>query len=225
MFLTDVIVELGYAPRDRVDEVINEARTAGQSTEQLLLEQNLIDADQLSRAIAERYGLPHVDLSSYHVDMGAANLLSVAAARRYQALPVGYLNPETLIVVTADPANVLAIDDIKMITGLSCQFAVAAADDIEGLIRRLNTLETAVTEAVDEEAEGELGEVAELRESAGDAPVVKLVYFSAMSSSLMILIRLTAEHRRRRSPPSPATRECRPCARTGWPRFAPASPR
>ena len=44
------------------------------------------------------------------------------------------------------------------------------------MIRRLNTLETAVTEAVDEEAEGELGEVAVLRESAGDAPVVKLVY-------------------------------------------------
>jgi len=176
MFLTDVVVELGYAPRERVDEVIAEARTAGRSADQLLVERKLISADQLSRAIAERYGLHHVDLNSYHVDMVAANLLSVGAARRYQALPVGYVDPETLIVVTADPANVLAIDDIKMITGLNCQFAVAAADDIEALIRRLNTLESAVTEAIDEEGEVELGEVSELRESADDAPVVKLVY-------------------------------------------------
>src|SRR5688572_12108902 len=83
MFLTDVIVELGYATRERVDEVINEARLAGRAADELLIDKKLIDADQLSRAIAERYGLDHIDLNGYHVDMGAANLLSVPAARRY----------------------------------------------------------------------------------------------------------------------------------------------
>ena len=85
MFLTDVIVELGYASRERVDEIIQEARIAGALADELLVEHKMIDADQLSRAIAERYGLDHVDLNTYHVDMGAANLLSVpprAATRR-----------------------------------------------------------------------------------------------------------------------------------------------
>ena len=87
--------------------------------------------------------------------MGAANLLSVASARRYQAVPVGFVDKETLLVAMVDPANVLAIDDIQMITGLDCRVAVAAADDIEALIGRLNTLESAVTEAVDEDDEEE----------------------------------------------------------------------
>jgi type IV pilus assembly protein PilB len=177
MFLTDVIVRLGYASRERVDEVINDARTAGRPADELLVERRLVNSDQLSRALAQRYGLAHIDLNVFHIDMGAANLLSVAAARRYQAVPVGYVNPQTLLVAVADPANVFAVDDIQLITGLSCQVAVAAADDIEALIRRLNTLESAVTEAVDEGGEeGELDEVSELRESAGDAPVIKLVY-------------------------------------------------
>jgi type IV pilus assembly protein PilB len=177
MFLTDVIVELGYATRERVDAVIQEARIAGRSADELLVEQNLIDADQLSRAVAERYGLDHLDLNSFHVDMGAANLLSVAAARRYQAVPVGYVDSKTLLVAIVDPANVLAIDDIHMITGLNCRVAVAAADDVEALIRRLNSLESAVTEAVDEEEEElDLGGVGAMRESADDAPVIKLVY-------------------------------------------------
>ena len=68
----------------------------------------MIDGDQLSRAIAERYGLDHVDLNLYKVDMGAANLLSMTAARRYKALPVGYVDTETLLLAMADPANVLA---------------------------------------------------------------------------------------------------------------------
>jgi type IV pilus assembly protein PilB len=169
MFITDVIVELGYASAERVEEVINEARIAGRSPETLLVERKLIDPDQLSRAMAERYGLDHVDLGAYHVDMGAANLLSMTAARRYRAVPVGYVDKQTLLVAMADPANVLAIDDIQMITGLNCRVAVAAADDIEALIRRLNTLEHAVSEELD-------ADVRELRESADDAPVIKLVY-------------------------------------------------
>ena len=87
MFVTDVIVELGYATRERVDEVINEARVAGRSPEALLREHKVIDADQLSRAIAERYGLDHIDLNVYKVDMGAANLLSVSRRAALQGDP------------------------------------------------------------------------------------------------------------------------------------------
>jgi type IV pilus assembly protein PilB len=177
VFVTDVIVELGYANRQRVDEVITEARIAGRTPEALLLEYDLIDTDQLSRAIAERYGLDHIDLNVHMVDMGAANLLSMSAARRYRAIPVGYVDQHTLLLAMADPADVLAVDDVQMVTGLHCHVAVAAADDIDALIGRMNTLETAVSEAVsqEEDLEGE-AEVTELHESADDAPVIKLVY-------------------------------------------------
>jgi type IV pilus assembly protein PilB len=62
-------------------------------------------------------------------------------------------------------------------TGLHCRVAVGAEDDIDGLISRMNTLETAVSEAVEEDdgLRGE-AEVTELHESADDAPVIKLVY-------------------------------------------------
>jgi type IV pilus assembly protein PilB len=177
MFITDLIVELGYATSERVEEVVNEARLAGRAPETLLVERSVIDGDKLSRAIAERYGLDHVDLNIYKVDMGAANLISGDAARRYHALPVGYVNPDTLLVAMADPANVIAIDDIQMMTGLNCRVAVAAPEDIDAQIRRLNTLESAVTEAAEEEDdEAGLTDVTELRESAEDAPVIKLVY-------------------------------------------------
>ena len=176
-FISDVIVELGYASPERVEEAINEARLAGRSPEEILITHKLIDPDQLSRATAERYGLDHIDLSAYHVDMGAANLLSDSAARRYRAVPVGYIDEETLLLAMADPANVLAVDDIQMMTGLNCRVAVAADDDVEALISRLNRLESAVSEAVEEEEEVEgAAEVTDLRESAEDAPVIKLVY-------------------------------------------------
>ncbi len=179
-FVTDVLVDLGYVADDVARAAIEASRTAGRPPERLLLEQGSIVADQLSRAIAERYGLDHVDLSAYQVDMAAANLISVNTARRYRALPVGFVDKETLLVAMADPTNVLAVDDIQIATALDCRVAVAAEEDIEALIGRLNTLQSAVSEAVTEgeaEAEeGELAEVADMEVSAEDAPVIKLVY-------------------------------------------------
>jgi type IV pilus assembly protein PilB len=176
-FVTDALVDLGFVHEDRARQAIEEARTAGRTPEQLLLDQGAVDADQLSRAVAERYGLDHIDLAAYQVDMAAANLISVATARRYRALPVGFADKETLIVAMADPTNVLAVDDIQIATALDCRVAVAAEEDIEALIGRLNTLQSAVSEAVSEgEAEDELAEVSDIEVSAEDAPVVKLVY-------------------------------------------------
>jgi type IV pilus assembly protein PilB len=179
-FVNDVLVDLGYVDDGRADAAIEEARSAGRPPEQLLLSQGAINADQLSRAIAERYGLDHVDLSVYEVDMAAANLISVNAARRYKALPIGYADRETLLVAIADPTNVLAVDDIQIATALDCRPVVAAEEDIEALIGRLNTLQSAVTQAAEEEDNEEerpaLAEVEDIEVSAEDAPVIKLVY-------------------------------------------------
>jgi type IV pilus assembly protein PilB len=176
-FVTDVIVDLGYVSDERARQSIEEARTAGRPPERLLLEQGAISADQFSRALAERYGLDHVDLTAYQVDMAAANLVSVNTARRYHAIPVGFIDKQTLLVAMSDPTNVLAIDDIQIATGLDCRVAVAAEEDIEALLGRLNTLQSAVTESIEEEeAEDELAEVSDMQVSAEDAPVIKLVY-------------------------------------------------
>ncbi|MGI8726956.1 MAG: hypothetical protein ACR2K6_04675, partial [Solirubrobacterales bacterium] len=173
-FITDIIADLGYLPREQVDAVISESRSAGRSPESILVERGMIDGDQLSRAIAERYGLDHIDLNSFQVDMGAANLVSTATARRYGAVPVAYHDENTLILAMTDPANVLAIDDIQMMTYLSCRVAVAAEADIEALVGRLSTLDHAVSEVADEEEEE--AQISDIRESAEDGPVIKLVY-------------------------------------------------
>jgi type IV pilus assembly protein PilB len=180
-FVTDVLVELGYASPELVQGAVEAARTAGRAPERLLLEQGVINEDQLSRATAERYGLHHVDLALYSVDVAAAALFPVTMARRYQAVPVGYVDQHTLLVAAADPANVLAVDDIQIATGLDCQIAVAAQADVEGLLTRLGTLQSAAAEAVitedpAEEEEEALAGVSEMQASAEDAPVIKLVY-------------------------------------------------
>jgi type IV pilus assembly protein PilB len=135
--LTDVIVDLGFVERDAMDEAVEMATAAGSAAERVLLSTGAITDDELARAVAERFGLDHLDLQAYRVDPDAAKLVSPAAIKRYQAVPVAFAGDRTLLVAMADPANVLAVDDIAVMTGYEVRPAVASPGDIEFVIGRL----------------------------------------------------------------------------------------
>jgi type IV pilus assembly protein PilB len=166
-----VIVDAGFATAEEVDRAVAVARETGRPTGNVLVSEGTITTDQLAQAVARRFGMDHVDLSQYPVDMAATNLVTPTAAKRLQAIPVGFIDKATLLVAVADPANVLAIDDIAMLTGYGIRPAVAASEAVAALISKLNRLDDAVQEVEEDEVQ----EITELRESAEDAPVVKLV--------------------------------------------------
>jgi type IV pilus assembly protein PilB len=174
-FLTDVIVAMGLVSRRQVDDALESSRNLGATPERVLLDSGALTQDGLARALAERYGLDHLDLGVFSVDMSAANLVSTTVAKRYQAVPVAFADKRTLLVAMADPSNVLAVDDIAIMTGYEIRVAVAPPDDISALVSRLDRLEDVVEhgELTEEEEDG--GEVVALHETSDDAPVIKLV--------------------------------------------------
>jgi type IV pilus assembly protein PilB len=172
-FIGDVVVDLGFAERAAVERAIVTARQSGRRTGQVLVDDGTITSDQLARVIAERFGVDHVDLSVFKVDMTAANLLASSAARRYEAVPVQFLDDRTVLVAMVDPGNVLGIDDIALMTGYDARPAAAAREDVMALVSRLNQLDEVVVEADEEDEELDVGD---LRESADDAPIIKLVH-------------------------------------------------
>ncbi len=174
--LTDVLVDMGAITAIIGEQAIAAARAEGVPVDAFLLAKEVVTPDAMSRALAQRHGLDHLDLTAFKVDMGAANVITSAAARRYDALPVAFIGDRTLLVAMADPSNVLVVDDIALMTGYEVRAAVASREDIDSLIARLTRLDDVVSSAAFDEDEGNNGtEVVELRESADDAPVIKLV--------------------------------------------------
>ena len=86
----EVVVDLGFADRETVEDAVQAAREQGRPTGLILVERGILRHDQLARVVAERFGLDFVDLTTFDLDMGAVNLISAETARRYQAVPVGF---------------------------------------------------------------------------------------------------------------------------------------
>jgi type IV pilus assembly protein PilB len=173
-FVTDILVERGFAAHERVQEAVLAARTAGVTPDQLLVDQGVITEEQRGRAVAERLGLEFLDLSQYRLDMAAVNLLPSDVARRCELVPVAREGERTLVLAMADPANVVAIDDVEIQTGMNVRAAVATREDILAVIGQMTRLDNAVSEVVEED-QGEAIELFDLQEAATETPTVKLV--------------------------------------------------
>jgi type IV pilus assembly protein PilB len=175
--LGDVIVELGFAPREVVESAVTRGRELGRPMGQVLLDSNVVTSDQLARAVADRFSLDHVRLDSFQVDMGATNLIDASVARRLEAVPIGWRPDGSLLVAMVNPSNVLAIDDIAMITDRRVHPAVVSNEDLQGLLTRLNRLDEGLVES-EPDLEDHAPEQVDFRDASADdeVPAVKLVH-------------------------------------------------
>jgi type IV pilus assembly protein PilB len=181
LLIGELLVEQGYATPDQVHRAIATGRATGRATGAVLVDDGIVSPDQLALALAQRLGLYHVDLSRYPVDMSAANLLEPTVARRHGAVPIGYLDVDhrVLLVAMADPANVIAVDDVALLTGHEVRPAIASPRDVTELIAKLDRFGEAAEQALAESAETAEEDARELEglgASVEEAPVVKLVH-------------------------------------------------
>src|SRR5271156_3261036 len=149
----EVVVDLGLADRETVEEGVSIARAQGRPTGVVLVERGILRHDQLARVVAERFGLDFVDLTVFDLDMGAVNLVGIQAAKRYQAVPVGFTDDGAVLLAMANPTNVLTIDDVGMMTGRRIRPAAASVEDLNLLLARLARMDDSIDDIVDEDAE------------------------------------------------------------------------
>ena len=167
--VVDHLVELGFVDAAQAALPPGSAGTS----EAALLAAGAITEDQLARALAARFGLDHVDLEEFDVDVGAVSLIPADTARRHRAVPIGFLSRRVLYLAMADPADVVALDEIAMMTGHELQPAVASAAAVLGVVERFEHLGEGL-EAVEENLELDDPGV-DLADASDAAPVVKLV--------------------------------------------------
>jgi type IV pilus assembly protein PilB len=170
----EVVVDLGFADNEAVEEAVAAARAQGRPTGLVLVERGVLRHDQLARVVAERFGLDFVDLAVYDLDMGAVNMVSVETCKRYQAVPVGFTDDGSVLLAMANPTNVLTIDDVGMMTGRRIRPAAASVEDLNLLLARLSQMDASIEDITEEEDDGDSSMLVD--EADSDAPVIKLVH-------------------------------------------------
>jgi len=176
--LGDILLEEGLVTEGQLMAALDEQATRGESLGRVLVDIGMLTEAQLVQALARQVGMEFVDLTEYPVDRAAVALIPASVCRRHTVLPVAFDNG-TLLVAMANPGNVVAVDDVRAISGMSVRTVVATHDDLLGAIDRYCRADEEIDElasAFEEETGSQDTDLSKIGDHVeDDAPIVRFV--------------------------------------------------
>jgi type IV pilus assembly protein PilB len=187
--LGDLLVREGLINQEQLQRALAEQKGNNDKLGSILVRHNAITEDQLVAFLSKQYGIPSITLSQLDIDADVLKLVPAQIAKKYEVLPIKRTG-NSLTLAMADPTNVFAVDDVGFMTNLQVIPVVAAQGAIRKALDRLYEAQGSGMAEVISEMEGTAGDVEvvegdeeswakadifELKESADEAPVVRLV--------------------------------------------------
>jgi type IV pilus assembly protein PilB len=132
--LGQILLERGLISQEQLDEALKVQKNTTEQLGRILAELGFATEKDVLRAHAEQLGIPFLELDRTSVDEDVAKAIPQSVVQRYNAVPIRR-SGNRLTVAMADPTNVFALDDIRLITGYEIDPMLAAPDDIGALLR------------------------------------------------------------------------------------------
>ena len=176
--LGEILLDEGLVSEAQLLAALDEQGARNTSLGRTLVELGFLSEGQLVKALAEQVGMPFVDLDDYAVDRAAVAMVPAALCRRYTVLPIAIKNG-AVVLATADPGNVVAIDDVRTMSRMAVTPVVATFDNLSRAIdqycRSDDEMED-LSSAFEEESFQTETEVASIGDFVDDdAPIVRYV--------------------------------------------------
>lgn len=175
--LGGILIRMGLLNELQLQQALEVQARTGERLGRILVRMGLITEEDLAKAIGVQWGYPYVSLSSTPVDPEVVKLVPQHIASRHKVLAF-QRNGDRLVVAVVDPLNLLALDDVRLVTGMDVEARITTEDELMQAINKHYHVGSILDQApvTEEEATGE-EEVSldRLREMVDEAPVVKLV--------------------------------------------------
>src|SRR5215813_12400224 len=139
------------------------------------------ESEAMAIRTAEKLDLPYVDLSAYRVDPELFRSIPVEWMLRYGFIPEKRTE-KSLTIVCSDPTDVVKLDELELLAGLSLKLKVGSRAAITEILQKSESSQRVLDEAteefrmqlVSEDEEGE--ETLTIDRITQDAsPIIKLV--------------------------------------------------
>ena len=188
--LGEILVGENLITQEQLVGALDDQRKNGGRIGSCLVRLGHLSEDAVTAVLSKQYGVPCINLGYFEVDPDVAGLFSREVAERYQVLPLSRMG-STLTIAMVDPTNVIALDELKFITGLNVQPLVASESQVISAIKkhfvvsdenRLRRAFKDITESSNGASEVEVItqekeelDLLSLEKESGEAPIVRLV--------------------------------------------------
>ncbi|WP_343209822.1 GspE/PulE family protein [Anaerolentibacter hominis] len=178
--LGDFLVQKGLLEEKQLEKALEEQRRRGTKLGETILDLGYITEQDLADALCELLDIEYVELRKMNLDEKVVHLINEDVAKRYKLIPIGYdeNNNNIIKVAMADPMDVVAIDDVAIITNMQVEPVLSTTSQVAAQIDKFfgeqKAKQAAESFRLEQEAEGPTVLESVLAE-VENSPVVQLV--------------------------------------------------
>jgi type IV pilus assembly protein PilB len=148
--LGNILLSWGVVSEKDLDDAIKFAKNTHRRLGDALVEMNLVDEEQVTKAMAAQFDLEYVDLDHNVVDMTALELIPDELIRRHLVLPMGRENGRLKIIIH-DPLDLDTMDLLRFRLNTELECALAPKTKIKRYIDTfLDKIGSSIDATVDE---------------------------------------------------------------------------
>ncbi len=136
--LGELLLQEGLIEAEQLTRALEEQQHGGERIGTVLIKLGFISDDMLVEFLARQFHVPSVNPSRLTIPKEIISLIPPEIAQKYQAVPFGLMG-QTLNVAMADPGNLFIIDDIRFLTRKNIQVHVASEAIIKRVLGRYQT--------------------------------------------------------------------------------------
>lgn len=183
MRLGDILIAQGIVSDKQLEATLAIQQRTKQRLGDVLIETGITTETQITNALHSQLGIEMVELRGIKIPPDVIGLVSGSILRKHKVLPIGFdeKDQNALILAMADPLDMVAQDDIAIITNRRIEPRVATVGAINSVLDRYFGNEEAMTAAEqytkEREQQHQLLEEAALQAELelNSAPIVQLV--------------------------------------------------
>ena len=110
---------------------------------------DIVSEEHLARRLAARVSLEYVDLENFEIDPDLFRSIPVDLMFRYNFVP-RHRTADALVVVVADPTDVLMMDELELLLGTSIEVCVGTQTAIQEILKKSESSQRVLDEATEE---------------------------------------------------------------------------
>ena len=183
--LPDLLLEQGLVTEEQLRECIAIQRTSGQNLAHVLVERQYLAEEDLVITLSEQLGIPHIRVANYNIPKDVLAEVPETLARQHLMLPIS-ITGDVLTLAMVNPLNIMALDDLRMLTSFEIERVVAVESELVAAIeknygggRAHDLYDELIGGRKDQEItvvedEDSVEDVSELESGADDEPVKRL---------------------------------------------------
>lgn len=180
--LGDILTGKGIINEEQLKNALDEQKKRGLLLGEMLVELGYVTQSRLNKVLCEHLNIEFVDMRMIEPNDAVFGMLEESIMRKYTLIPFDYAedSANTIKVAMADPMNIIAIDDVNIVTGMQVEPYLANGRDIKAYLDKRFGKQQAqnIVEMYKKEqgaaAEEEEEEKAR-KEEIENAPIVQLV--------------------------------------------------